>query len=182
MKKKILLIYTGGTIGMVKDKKKNTLIPFNFDKLLKAVPEINSEEIYLDNISTKNPIDSSNMNSDNWIEIVSLIENNYDSYDGFVVLHGTDTMANTAAVLASAKLNKTIVLTGAMIPYKFGASDAFFNLGNALAFVQVLPDGVYIAMNGRFFMWDNVQKNQSSGLFEEVNKGKENPLVGAKST
>jgi len=99
-----------------------------------------------------------------------------------VITHGTDTMANTAAVLASAKLNKTIVLTGAMIPYKFGASDAFFNLGNALAFVQVLPDGVYIAMNGRFFMWDNVQKNQSSGLFEEVNKGKENPLVGAKST
>ncbi len=88
--------------------------------------------------------------------------------DKIIITHGTDTMAQTAAVLASAKLDKTIVLTGAMIPYKFGASDAFFNLGNALAFVQVLPHGVYVAMNGRYFMWDNVQKNQSSGLFEET--------------
>ena len=100
MKKKILLLYTGGTIGMVKDKKKNTLIPLNFDKLLKAVPEINSEEIDLDNISTKKPIDSSNMSSDNWIEIASIIEKNYDSYDGFVVLHGTDTMAYTASAFS----------------------------------------------------------------------------------
>lgn len=96
-----------------------------------------------------------------------------------VITHGTDTMADTAAVLAKAKLPKTIVLTGAMIPYKFGASDAFFNLGNALAFVQVLPHGVYIAMNGRFFMWDNVQKNQSSGLFEEKQKANKNNMLNS---
>ena len=134
MKKKILLIYTGGTIGMVKDKKKNTLIPLNFDKLLKAVPEINSEEIYLDNISTKNPIDSSNMNSDNWIEIVSLIENNYDSYDGFVVLHGTDTMAYTASAFSFMleDLNKAVIFTGSQIPIGARRTDAKENLITAI--------------------------------------------------
>ncbi|MDG1426532.1 MAG: type I asparaginase [Flavobacteriales bacterium] len=134
MKKKILLIYTGGTIGMVKDKKKNTLIPFNFDELLKAVPEINSEEINLDNISTKNPIDSSNMNSDNWIEIVSLIENNYDSYDGFVVLHGTDTMAYTASAFSFMleDLNKAVIFTGSQIPIGARRTDAKENLITAI--------------------------------------------------
>ncbi|MDG1933816.1 MAG: type I asparaginase [Flavobacteriales bacterium] len=134
MKKKILLIYTGGTIGMVKDKKKNTLIPLNFDKLLKAVPEINSEEINLDNISTKNPIDSSNMNSDNWIEIVSLIENNYDSYDGFVVLHGTDTMAYTASAFSFMleDLNKAVIFTGSQIPIGARRTDAKENLITAI--------------------------------------------------
>ncbi len=72
--KNILLIYTGGTIGMVKDKKKNTLVPLNFDELLKAIPELKSDEVDLDNISTKKPIDSSNMNPKNWIEIANLIE------------------------------------------------------------------------------------------------------------
>jgi len=89
--------------------------------------------------------------------------------DKIVITHGTDTMAQTAKVLGEANIpNKTIVLTGAMIPYKFGASDAFFNLGNALAFVQVLPPGVYVAMNGRYFNWNNVRKNRVSGLFEEL--------------
>jgi L-asparaginase len=134
MKKKILLIYTGGTIGMVKDKKKNTLIPLNFDKLLKAVPEINSEEIDLDNISTKKPIDSSNMSSDNWIEIVSLIENNYDSYDGFVVLHGTDTMAYTASAFSFMleDLNKAVIFTGSQIPIGARRTDAKENLITAI--------------------------------------------------
>jgi L-asparaginase len=66
--------------------------------------------------------------------------------------------------------NKTIVLTGAMIPYKFGSSDGLFNLGSALAFVQALPVGVYVAMNGRFFNWNNVQKNTQTGVFEEINQ------------
>lgn len=84
-----------------------------------------------------------------------------------VITHGTDTMVETAAVLAKAELNKTIVLTGAMIPYKFGSSDGLFNLGSALAFVQVLPAGVYIAMNGQFFSWNNVRKNKELGIFEK---------------
>lgn len=85
-----------------------------------------------------------------------------------VITHGTDTMVETATVLAQAKLDKTIVLTGAMIPYKFGSSDGLFNLGSALAFVQVLPPGVYIVMNGQYFNWNNVRKNKSLGVFEKI--------------
>lgn len=83
-----------------------------------------------------------------------------------VITHGTDTMAVTARVLAHRVQNKTIVLTGAMIPYAFGSSDGLFNLGGALAFVQTLPSGVYVAMNGRYFSAAEVYKNTESGIFE----------------
>ena len=85
-----------------------------------------------------------------------------------VVTHGTDTMPQTAAVLGPAVKNKTVVLTGAMVPYKFGSSDGLFNLGSALSFAQTLPYGVYIAMNGRYFNWYNVRKNRAKGEFEEA--------------
>jgi L-asparaginase len=88
-----------------------------------------------------------------------------------LITHGTDTMVDTAAALARAGLpaaGKTIVLTGAMIPYAFGSSDGLFNLGSALSFVQVLAPGVYIAMNGRCFEWDHVRKNRETGTFEAV--------------
>jgi L-asparaginase len=85
-----------------------------------------------------------------------------------VVTHGTDTMADTAAVLGNAIKDKTIVLTGAMIPYAFGSSDGLFNLGSALSFVQALPHGVYVAMNGRYFEWSNVRKNRDLGVFERL--------------
>ena len=87
-----------------------------------------------------------------------------------VVTHGTDTMVETARILGAAEVGKTIVLTGAMIPYKFGSSDGLFNLGSALAFVQALPTGVYIAMNGRAFPWDNVRKNHETGRFEPLDE------------
>jgi L-asparaginase len=83
-----------------------------------------------------------------------------------VVTHGTDTMVDTARALADARLDKTIVLTGAMVPYAFGSSDGLFNLGSALSFVQVLPPGVYVAMNGQHFRWDAVRKNRETGVFE----------------
>lgn len=83
-----------------------------------------------------------------------------------LITHGTDTMATTAKVLADKKISKTIVLTGAMIPYKFGSSDGLFNLGSAMAFAQCLPIGVYISMHGRYFDWDKVEKNRSTGFFE----------------
>jgi len=83
-----------------------------------------------------------------------------------VVTHGTDTMTDTARVLGEAALAKTIVLTGAMVPYAFGSSDGLFNLGSALSFVQALPHGVYLAMNGRCFAWDDVVKNRALGIFE----------------
>jgi L-asparaginase len=88
--------------------------------------------------------------------------------DRILITHGTDTMAETAAVLGKEVNNKTIVLTGAMIPYAFGSSDGLFNLGSALSFVQALPHGVYIAMNGRYFSWSNVRKNRQTGTFEEM--------------
>src|ERR1700739_1117129 len=82
------------------------------------------------------------------------------SEDRIVITHGTDTMTDTAAAVAKAVTRKTVVLTGAMIPYAFGSSDGLFNLGSALSFVQALPHGVYIAMNGRHFRWDRVQKKR----------------------
>ncbi len=88
--------------------------------------------------------------------------------DKIVITHGTDTMTQTAEVLAQTIKNKTIVITGAMIPYKFGSSDGLFNLGSALAFAQTLPQGIYIAMNGRYFHWDNCRKNRQTGFFEET--------------
>lgn len=88
--------------------------------------------------------------------------------DRIVITHGTDTMTTTAKILAENITNKTIVITGAMIPYKFGSSDGLFNLGSALAFAQTLPHGVYVAMNGRYFNWNNVKKNRQTGFFEEI--------------
>ena len=85
-----------------------------------------------------------------------------------VVTHGTDTMVETARVIAARVTDKTVVLTGAMVPYAFGSSDGLFNLGSALSFAQVLPPGVYVAMNGRCFSWDCVRKNRETGVFEEV--------------
>lgn len=88
--------------------------------------------------------------------------------DKIIITHGTDTMSVTAEVLASEIEGKTIVLTGAMIPYKFGSSDGLFNLGSALAFVQTLPAGVYVAMNGKIFKAGNVRKNKQTGEFEQI--------------
>ncbi|MDE3214286.1 MAG: asparaginase [Bacteroidota bacterium] len=88
-----------------------------------------------------------------------------------VITHGTDTMTETAKALAKSVRDKTIILTGAMIPIKFGSSDGLFNLGSALAFAQSLSPGVYVAMNGRYFNWDNVWKNKQTGFFEELKKG-----------
>jgi L-asparaginase len=88
-----------------------------------------------------------------------------------VVTHGTDTMVETARVIAARVADKTVVLTGAMVPYAFGSSDGMFNLGSALSFAQVLPPGVYVAMNGRCFRWDGVRKNTKTGVFEEAGDG-----------
>ena len=85
-----------------------------------------------------------------------------------VIVHGTDTMRETAAVLGAAGLAKTVVLTGAMIPYAIANSDALFNLGCATAAAQILPPGVYVAMNGQVFSWDNVTKNRAAGVFQAL--------------
>jgi L-asparaginase len=88
--------------------------------------------------------------------------------DRIVVTHGTDTMVETAVAIAANVTGKTVVLTGAMVPYAFGSSDGLFNLGSAISFAQVLPPGVYVAMNGRYFPHDHVRKNRKTGVFEEI--------------
>jgi L-asparaginase len=88
--------------------------------------------------------------------------------DQIIITHGTDTMSETAVLLEQKVQNKTIILTGAMIPYKFGSSDGLFNLGSAMAFVQALPKGVYVVMNGKYFRASNVKKNRQTGQFEEI--------------
>jgi L-asparaginase len=93
-----------------------------------------------------------------------------NEHSRILLTHGTDTIVETAKYLANAQIEgKTIVLTGAMIPYAFGtSSDGFFNMGSALAFVQMLPAGIYVVMNGRYYHWDNVQKNRKTGNFETL--------------
>jgi L-asparaginase len=101
-----------------------------------------------------------------------IVQNCLQSEDERIVItHGTDTMTETAAAVARDVSGKTIVLTGAMIPYAFGSSDGLFNLGSALSFVQVLPPGVYIAMNGKCFPWNRVRKNRERGEFEATPPG-----------
>ena len=118
------------------------------------------------NITTLMMIDSLEMTAGQRVQIAH--ECQTCAEDKIVITHGTDTMAETARVLADKVKGKTIVLTGAMIPIKFGSSDGLFNLGSALAFVQSLPPGVYVAMNGRYFNWNNVRKNKQTGVFEEL--------------
>jgi L-asparaginase len=115
-------------------------------------------------IRTLMMIDSTDMTNDDRqiiLENCLKCENNR-----IVITHGTDTMEETARILGKSVTGKTIVLTGAMIPYQFGSSDGLFNLGSAMAFVQSLPEGVYVAMNGKYFKWNGVRKNRETGEFE----------------
>ena len=120
------------------------------------------------NICTLMMIDSLEMTDHDRELIVNACQKSEEKH--IVITHGTDTMEITARILGEVIHDKTIVLTGAMIPYKFGSSDGLFNLGTALAFVQSLAPGVYVAMNGKYFTWDNVRKNKSQGTFEEISQ------------
>jgi L-asparaginase len=117
-------------------------------------------------IRTLMMIDSLDMTDEDRETILNFCKKSTE--DRIVITHGTDTMEVTAKVLGNANLPKTIVLTGAFIPIKFGSSDGLFNLGSAIAFAQTLPHGVYVAMQGKYFLWNNVRKNRSSGIFEET--------------
>ena len=132
--KKILIIYTGGTVGMVRDAKSKTLKPFDFEHLLQQVLELNRFNYQLDSHSFNPLIDSSNMQPPIWIELVKLIEKNYNKYHGFVILHGTDTMAYTASALSFMleNLNKAVVLTGSQLPIGEIRTDAKENLITAI--------------------------------------------------
>jgi L-asparaginase len=125
-----MIIYTGGTIGMVKDYKTNALKAFDFDNLKRNIPELNLINCKIDTISFENPLDSSNIHPDDWVQIASIIEINYEKYDGFVVLHGSDTMSYTASAISFMfeNLNKPIIFTGSQLPIGDLRTDAKENL------------------------------------------------------
>ena len=159
----IRIFVTGGTF----DKEYNELTGQLFfkDTHMSEILKLGRSRVDV-TIRTLMMIDSLEMTSEDRNMIAQQCERSEENR--IIITHGTDTMADTARVLAGRHIPKTIVLTGAMIPYKFGSSDGLFNLGSALAFVQALPHGVYVAMNGRYFNWDNVQKNRKTGEFEEL--------------
>ncbi|MCG2610127.1 asparaginase [Flavobacterium sp. SM15] len=133
-KPKILLVYTGGTIGMVKDSETGVLKAFNFDELLHNIPELKLLDCVIETFSFKNPIDSSNMNPEKWVAMAEAIETNYDKFDGFVVLHGSDTMSYSASALSFMleNLAKPVVFTGSQLPIGDLRTDAKENLITAI--------------------------------------------------
>jgi L-asparaginase len=161
----VKILVTGGTFDKEYDEINGRL--FFKDTHLRELLELGRCKLSVD-IRTLMMIDSLEM-SDTDRQLILASCRGCDE-DKIVITHGTDTMEVTAKVVAAANLPKTIVLTGAMIPIKFGSSDGLFNLGTALAFAQSLPHGVFVAMNGRYFKWDNVTKNRSTGIFEEIKK------------
>ena len=163
MSESVRLFVTGGTFDKEYDEIHGTL-DFR-DTHLPEMLEMARSRLHV-NVRTLMMVDSLEM-TDADRELIA--RNCSDVPEPHIVItHGTDTMVDTARVLAEHVPDKTIVLTGAMIPIAFGSSDGLFNLGGALAVVQVLPPGVYIAMNGRVFDWDNVRKNRDTGVFEAL--------------
>lgn len=159
----IRIFITGGTF----DKEYNEItgqLYFN-DTHMQDLLEMGRNKVKVE-IRTLMMVDSLEMTNEDR-ELIAH-QCNHCEEDKIVITHGTDTMSDTANMLAQKVKNKTVILTGAMIPIKFGSSDGLFNLGSALAFAQTLPAGVYVAMNGRYFNWDNVRKNKQSGMFEEI--------------
>jgi L-asparaginase len=159
----IRLFITGGTFDKEYDEIHGRL--FFKDTHLQEMLRLGRCRVDLQ-VRTLMMIDSLEMSAED--REVILQNCRHASEEQIVITHGTDTMADTARVLGEAALDKTIVLTGAMVPYAFGSSDGLFNLGSAISFAQSLPHGVYIAMNGRCFNWDNVTKNRAVGVFEPL--------------
>jgi L-asparaginase len=159
----VLIVVTGGTF----DKEYNELTGELFFKEthLKEMLILGRNLVSL-RAHTLMMVDSLNMTEEERQQIVNYCLKAPEKQ--VIITHGTDTMVQTAGLLANQIKDKTIILTGAMIPYKFGSSDGLFNMGSALAFVQSLPSGVYVAMNGRYFDAHNVKKNRKDGVFEEL--------------
>ena len=164
MQSKIVILVTGGTF----DKEYNEItgkLYFNESHIKEMLVLGRCRiKVTIKNLMLKDSLDMK-------LDDRKLILNACSQTDSnkIVITHGTDTMTKTAKLLSENIKNKTIVFTGAMIPYKFGASDGLFNLGSALTAAQVLNDGVYIAINGNVFKWDEVKKNRKEGAFELIN-------------
>ena len=148
-----------------------SLAPFDFDQIELEVPELRKFGVRIETITFDPVIDSSNVSPEQWNRLALVIRDHYEQFDGFVVLHGTDTMVRTAKLLESRLPvgdRHVFVFTGAMIPYALEESDAVFNLGCAITSVQLLTPGVYITMGGRIYKADAVRKNKEKGIFEAI--------------
>lgn len=158
---KLLVLVTGGTFDKEYDEINGKL--FFRDTHMEEMLKLGRSRLQT-RVEVVTMIDSLEMTDDIRAQILKRCQESAE--DKIVITHGTDTMDVTASKLAAAKIAKTIVLTGAMIPYKFGSSDGLFNLGSALAYAQALPHGVYVAMNGRYFHANNVKKDKTTGEFK----------------
>jgi L-asparaginase len=161
----ILIIYTGGTIGMVRDEESGALKSFDFDSLMKEIPEIKKFKTNIEAISFEHPIDSSNMQPENWNSIAQLIFDNYNQHDGFVVLHGSDTMAYTASALSFMleNLSKPVILTGSQLPIGDVRTDAKENLLTAIEIASASKGGKAIIPEvAIYFEYDLYRGNRST--------------------
>ena len=167
---KVLIIYTGGTLGMVYDNQTGTLIPFRFEQITENLPELQRLNLELCILALPQPIDSSNVSPVVWTELVEIIEANYENFQGFVILHGTDTMAYSASALSFMiqNLKKPIVFTGAQLPIGIPRTDARENLitaiqiaGSTINNKAIVPE-VCIYFNGRLLRGNRAKKRESS--------------------
>tara|TARA_Y100001970_G_C14117807_1_gene794597 strand:+ start:769 stop:1272 length:504 start_codon:yes stop_codon:yes gene_type:complete len=164
-KKYIKIFATGGTFDKEYDEINGEL--FFKETHLHELLDLGRSQLNV-KIETLMMVDSLKMSKSEKNYIVEKCKE--EKTDRIIITHGTDTMIDTAKLIAKNIYNKTIILTGAMIPIKFGSSDGLFNLGSALSFIQVIDPGVYITMNGRYFKWNNVRKNNQLGIFERIEK------------
>lgn len=177
-KANILLIYTGGTIGMIKDANTGVLKAFDFKNLLHKIPELKLLDCNIKTISFKNPIDSSNMNPSYWVEIAELIEKNYKAYDGFVILHGSDTMSYTASALSFMleNLDKPVILTGSQLPIGDLRTDAKENLITSIQIASLQESGKPVIKEvGLYFEYKLYRGNRTTKINAEHFEAFESP-------
>ena len=180
----ILLIYTGGTIGMIKDSETGALENFNFNDLLESIPELNLLDCNISSKSFSNPIDSSNMKPSNWIEIGTIIEDNYKNYDGFVILHGSDTMSYTASALSFMleNLAKPVIFTGSQLPIGDLRTDAKENLITSIQIASLVENNQPVVQEvGLYFEYKLYRANRTTKInaehFEAFDSPNYPPLI-----
>ncbi len=169
-KTRILLIYTGGTIGMIKDYHTGTLKPFDFKKLLNNIPELAQLDCHIDTVSFEKPIDSSNVNTRHWADIASIIEKGYERYDGFVVLHGSDTMSYTSSALSFMleNLDKPVIFTGSQLPIGDLRTDAKENLITSIQIAALKEKGKAVIQEvGLYFEYKLYRANRTTKINAE---------------